>query len=375
MPGLSVDVPSQYAGQRACRTCQGPSAAVRSGGGDATGGFRGRSINPIIDALLLDSARKLVDWFTLYAEQFVRRKIADTSHENGHPIFESTGTADKRQAEEFRRKRETEVYDFIALGKQKATTFADACEAYIKSGGETRLLLKLLDHFRDTPVADIRQSDVDACAAKLYPDAKASTINRQCISPVITVIKYAADAEMPGAILRKIKRRKEAKPVVIPADDKHIDQLLPHLPHGLRALITMMTFTGLRTGEALRVTPDDVRDGYIHIGKTKNDEPRMVPVPEGWECPAGGWGYTTSQGVGRALRAAHKAAGLPYRDGHELGRHAFAARWLRNGGGMKGLQVAGNWKKFSIPADIYGHLEINEVHEQMRKLSKGVKKA
>ncbi len=93
---------------------------------------------------------------------------------------------------------------------------------------------------------------------------------------------------MPGVIRRKIKRRKEEKAVVTPATDEHIEALLPHLPEGLRALITLMTFTGLRTGEALRVSAGDIRDGYVHIAKTKNDVPRMVPVPHGWEWPRGG---------------------------------------------------------------------------------------
>jgi hypothetical protein len=39
---------------------------------------------------------------------------------------------------------------------------------------------------------------------------------------------------------------------------------------------------------------------------------------------------------------------------------------------MKGLQLAGNWKKFAVPADIQGHLEITDVHSQMRELSEGV---
>jgi integrase len=291
----------------------------------------------------------------------------------GQLIFESTGTTDKHQAEEFRRKREAELYNFLALGKKKPTTFAEACAAYITSGGKGRFLLALLDWFKDTPVAEIRQADVDACAAALYPKAKASTINRQCISPIITVIKHAVDTEMPGAIMRKIRRRKEDKPVVNPADDEHIAKLLPHLPGGLRALIELMTYTGLRTGEALRITTGDISNGYAAVRRTKNGEPRLVPLPEGWQWPSGGWGYRTSQGVGKALRDAHKAAGLPYRDGHELGRHAFAARWLRSGGSMRGLQLAGGWKKFLIPAEIYGHLEISDIHEQMRRLSRDVK--
>jgi integrase len=70
---------------------------------------------------------------------------------------------------------------------------------------------------------------------------------------------------------------------------------LPHLPDGLMRLIWLMSYTGLRTGEALRVCPADIREGFAMVGKTKNGEPRMVPLPEGWAYPAGGWGYTTTQ--------------------------------------------------------------------------------
>jgi len=40
-------------------------------------------LNPVIDADLLDSSRKLVDWFTLYAETFLASRIADTDTERG----------------------------------------------------------------------------------------------------------------------------------------------------------------------------------------------------------------------------------------------------------------------------------------------------
>ncbi len=40
---------------------------------------------------------------------------------------------------------------------------------------------------------------------------------------------------------------------------------------------------------------------------------------------------------------------------------------------MKRLQLAGGWKKFAIPTEICGHLEITGVHSQMRELSGGVK--
>ena len=38
-------------------------------------------VEPVIDAELLDSASRPVDWFTLYAETFVRNRIADSYQE------------------------------------------------------------------------------------------------------------------------------------------------------------------------------------------------------------------------------------------------------------------------------------------------------
>lgn len=288
----------------------------------------------------------------------------------GRRFFESTGTTDKALAEAYRRRREAELYEGAVLGKARPVTFAEAARAYVTAGGEDKYLDKIVAEIGSKPVAEIRQADVDAVAAKLYPQAKASTVNRQCISPIITVIKSAVDAEIPGAILRKIRRRKETKPVIQPASDDHLAKLLPHLAEGLRALIVLMTFTGLRTGEALRVTAEDIRDGYAHVGRTKNGNPRAVPLPEGWSYPAGGWGYETTQGVGQALRRAHKAAGLPYRDGHELGRHGFAARFLKAGGNIKQLKEAGGWKKLAVVDETYGHLEQSAIHDFMRSLSK-----
>ena len=289
---------------------------------------------------------------------------------NGERVTESTGTTDKAAAEAYRRRREAELHQSAPIGTTPPTTFSEAARAYKNSGGEARFLEKISDEIGDTPVADIRQATVDDIASKLYPDAAASTINRQLITPIITVIRHAVVNEMTGAVLRSIKRRRELKPVIRPATDDHIDKLLPHLPVGLRALIVMMTFTGLRTGEALRVTEADIRDGYIHVGRTKNGDARMTPVPEGWEYPAGGWGYQTTQGVGQALQRAHKAAELPYRDGHELGRHGFAARFLKAGGNIKQLKEAGGWKKLAVVDETYGHLKLSGVHDFMRTLSR-----
>jgi integrase len=285
-------------------------------------------------------------------------------------IHRSSGTADRGKAEEYRRKLEAETYDFIALGKEPPATFADAAIVYVNKGGETKYLKRISRYFGDTPLRDIGQVEIDRAAQELYPNAKASTINRSLISPYITVVRSAIRAELPGAVLRPVERRKETKPVITPASDEHIAKLLPHCSEGLAALITLMTYTGLRTGEALRVKREDVRDGMVNVDTTKNGEPRRIPIPSGWTFPRGSWGLSTTQGVGRALRAAHKRAGLEYRDGHELGRHAFAARWLASGHSIKGLKEAGGWKNLAVVDEKYGHMEITHLHATMRELSR-----
>ena len=288
----------------------------------------------------------------------------------GQLIHKSSGTTDREKAEEYRRKIEAETYDFIALGKEPPCTFADAVLVYANKGGERKYLEKLLLYFKDTPLKDIGQQEINDAVVALYPNAKASTINRSLISPYITVVRAAIKAEIPGAVLRPIERRRETKPIVTPADDEHIAKLLPHCSEGLAALITLMTYTGLRTGEALRVKKEDCDGGYVRIGKTKNGESRMAPLPDGWSFPGCGFGFTTTQGVGRALRAAHRRAGLEYRDGHALGRHTFAARWLASGHSIKGLKEAGGWKKLAVVDQSYGHLEQTAVHDTMRELSR-----
>jgi integrase len=287
----------------------------------------------------------------------------------GIELFESTGTTDKGQAEAYRHKRETEVYREAALGKIPDATFADAVTAYLAHGKSDKYLTQLLDHFTETPLPKIGQAEIDAAANAIYPTAKASTLNRQVYGPCIAILRHAVRAKLQGATVPLVKMRKVQKPIISPADDDHIAKLLPHCSEGLKALIILMTYTGLRTGEALRVKQEDVKDGYIQVRKTKTGQPRMVPVPSGFELHPDGFGFTTTQGVGRALRRASKAAGLYYRDGHELGRHAFAARWLRNGGSLKALQEAGGWEKLGTVADIYAHLEQSTVHDFMRKLS------
>jgi site-specific recombinase XerD len=53
---------------------------------------------------------------------------------------------------------------------------------------------------------------------------------------------------------------------------------------------------------------------------------------------------------------------------HKIGRHAFAARLLRQGKTLKEVQEAGGWSKksYRLLAEIYGQLEQSAVDASVR---------
>jgi integrase len=61
------------------------------------------------------------------------------------------------------------------------------------------------------------------------------------------------------------------------------DELLEHIPANLKPLITFLYYCGVRVGEALQITWDqvDLAGGLIRLegDQTKNAEPRTVPLP------------------------------------------------------------------------------------------------
>ena len=70
-------------------------------------------------------------------------------------VEESSGTGDKRAAEEIRAKREAEILEQSIHGRRATCTFAEAALSYIESGGSKRFLEPVLRHFGTTPLARV----------------------------------------------------------------------------------------------------------------------------------------------------------------------------------------------------------------------------
>ena len=105
---------------------------------------------------------------------------------------ESTGTRDKRLAEEIRAKRENEILQESVHGRRATATFAEAAVSYLEAGGSKRFLEPIIKHFGVTSLAKIDQNVIERGARKLYPEASDATQVRQFYTPVSAVLRHAA---------------------------------------------------------------------------------------------------------------------------------------------------------------------------------------
>lgn len=89
--------------------------------------------------------------------------------------------------------------------------------------------------------------------------------------------------------------------------------------------IRLAAYTGLRKGELLGLTPENVDDGAIVLYRTKNATPRVVPVPSRLRYLLDGLPFPVNDRSLRvAFEKARQAIGMPELHFHDL-RHTYAS--------------------------------------------------
>ena len=295
-------------------------------------------------------------------------------------IERSTRAGSYKEAKKACKALERQYWERAYSSTGTAKTFAEAALTYMQTTGNDRYVDALLRHFGVTKLSNIDQDAANQAASILYPDCKPSTLNRQVYTPLLAIMNMAARR---GRGLRpeieRPKGHRDRPPIEIPPDE-WFDKVLPRCSPKLGALLMFWTLCGRRTGEAITMKPSqiDVLRKEATIGHTKNGEPIVVPLPDtfmDWLASIPNWrqqervfGYKYSSGVYKALRTACKKAKVPYYPPKSAGRHSFASRLLRLGYSLKFVKEAGGWKTIKMPAEIYGHLEQSEVHNEMRQV-------
>jgi integrase len=203
----------------------------------------------------------------------------------GIRVEESTGTDNKKVAEEIRAKREAEILAQSIYGRRATTTFAEAALSYLENGGNKRFLDKVIRHFGKMPLAKIDQDAIDVGARKVYPNVSAATRNRQFYTPASVVIKHAAKRGWCSQII--LERPEKPPGRVRWITPEEADRLIEACNEHLRPLVIFLFYTGARVGEALWLDWRDVDLNRSHVAfpidpsdgrRTKNNESRGVPL-------------------------------------------------------------------------------------------------
>jgi integrase len=294
----------------------------------------------------------------------------------GRRYDESTGTDSRAHAEAILARRQKEILDAHTFGPERTTSFGEAVETYVRSGGEVRFLEPLVRAFGPRRMADITQADVMRFIAERYPSTGPQGVNRQVYTPLIAIYRIAHKASM-GPMPAFIRPKIERKAAVRFATDEDLQRILPACSPRLVGAVLLMSLGGARASEACRVVDPDVDwiRGDITLRETKNGSPRVVcagaslmaalsPL-RGTAGPLFGFAsrYSLNQALGRACE---RAGILPAFSTHEVGRHAFAARHLREGRTLLEVQKLGDWKSYRMVAEVYGHLERSSLDGAMR---------
>jgi integrase len=136
-----------------------------------------------------------------------------------------------------------------------------------------------------------------------------------------------------------------------------------------RDAIMIAAYTGLRLGELLRLTPDNIVDGMIRIdANTKTGQPRAVPIVPGIRKALKRLPFTyPKRKIQAEFEKARKRARMPHVRFHDL-RHTTASLLAAQG---VSLPIIGRILGHASPATTqrYAHLSDEAVRAAMRKIA------
>lgn len=312
-------------------------------------------------------------------------------------VDESTGTGERRAAEEILTLRAAEILKRTVHGDSATRTFAEAALSYMEAGGDRTHLTPILKHFARTRLASIGQAEIEAAAAALKPGASPATLNRHVYTPIAAVLHHAARKKWCARPV--IARPKQPKGRVRWVTHEEAERLIAAAHPNLRPLVTFLFCTGCRLSEALYLDWRDVDLGRGHVSilnreaggtaGTKNDESRGVPLhPKavaalanlphrtgkvfrrhyGWTNRKGktyglGEAYADRKGAGggqikTAWRSMLKAAKIDNFTPHDC-RHTFATWHYIANRDLKALMEIGGWKD---ERSVMRYIHVNTAH-------------
>ena len=308
-------------------------------------------------------------------------------------VEESTGTSDKRAAEEILIKREAEILEQSIHGRRATETFASAALSYLKEGGSKRFTVPVIRHFGTTALSQDRPGRARPGSEEGLSERLAIDTQRQFYAIASAILHHAARR---GWCPKPIIERPSTPPGRIRwLTIDEADSLIAACSDHLRPLVIFMLYTGARTGEALWLDWRDVdlTRAHVQFPKTKNGDARGVPLhprvvaalanlegrnsgevfrrPDGMPYSRPRSADDTSAGtrIKTAFKAACRRAGIEDFHPHDC-RHTFATWHYQENRDLGGLMKLGGWKTMSMVMR-YAHVNVGELQHTINKLPGG----
>lgn len=309
----------------------------------------------------------------------------------GRRVSESTGTADKRQAQEFHDKRKAELWEQQRLGVKPSRKWEEAVLRYLdeeankKSINEKKRNLRWLQpRLEGMDLTHITRDVVDGLIQESQRDgASNATTNRR--TRVLREVLRRAHLEWEWIDrLPRFRMLEEQQGRVRYLTREEAARLMAELPEHLSAMMRFSLATGLRQSNVtrLRWSNVDLERGAAWVEATEAKGKRAIPVPLNEEAvqtieeqrgknPE--WVFTYRgqpvkfQTSTKAWRKALKRAGIENFRWHDL-RHTWASWHAQGGTPMHILQKLGGWQT-PLMVQRYAHLGMDDLKryaEQVR---------
>lgn len=212
-----------------------------------------------------------------------------------------------------------------------------------------------------------------------------STVNKYH-TYVVNLFRWAAMVELvPSEVWHNLQTVPKLKPkrskardpkVVKPVPWAIVEQTLPHLSPTLQDVVWMQRHTGMRSGEVLRMTLDQIENGVYRPRKHKTQRhghvrevplgPRAMEIISRREPTADGllFGGYTSGSYARAIKRACQKHGIPEWTAHQI-RHAKGTDTLRKHGVAAARAILGH--KSLAMVSRYAAVDVSDANEAVKE--------
>jgi len=159
----------------------------------------------------------------------------------------------------------------------------------IKSRLQLYWMPKLSRHL----LTQIKQKHVKEIVNDMRDQGRSPKYIREVISAGSSVLQMAIENEYidhnpTKAVSRAFTRKSKTKVQIDPFTQEEMDAVMPLLSQDDKLFFALRWYCGLRPGEVIALTRQDIRGGYIHVNKsrvegndgtTKTGSERQVPLP------------------------------------------------------------------------------------------------